>query len=99
MTVETRIERGRLIAAVGGRLDTVTAPKLEKILKESMSGIRDLIFDFAELEYISSAGLRVLLTAYKEVKERGGKTVVVKANEEVRRILFITGFSDMMKVE
>lgn len=98
MTVDTRVEQSRLVVTVTGRLDTVTAPELEKSLNESLDEIRDLVFDFAALEYISSAGLRVLLTAHKTVHKRGGKTIVRRANEEVREVFFITGFSDMMEL-
>lgn len=99
MTVDTRMERGRLVVTVRGRLDTTTAPELEKVLGENLDGIRDLVFDFASLEYISSAGLRALLVAHKTVRKQGGKTIVRRANEEVREVFFITGFSDMMEIE
>lgn len=98
MTVDIRTEQGRLLVTVAGRLDTVTSPELEKILKENLGEAHDLVFDFAGLEYISSAGLRVLLTAHKAVKKKGGKTIVRRANEEVREVFFITGFSDMMEL-
>lgn len=99
MTVDTRIERGRMNVSVKGRLDTTTSSELEMTLNEGLRGIQELIFDFAALEYISSAGLRVLLSAHKTVKKQGGKTIVRRANEEVREVLFITGFSDIMEVE
>ena len=99
MTVDTRVERDRMYVIIKGRLDTTTASDLEMVLKEGLNGIKELIFDFGALEYIYSAGLRVLLSAHKVVKQQGGKTIVRRANEEVREVFFITGFSDIMEVE
>lgn len=79
------------------RLDTVTSPQLEEKLKEELEGITNLQFDFAELEYISSAGLRVLLTASKKMKKQG-KMEIRNVNEEVMEVFTITGFADILTI-
>ncbi|SCY65907.1 STAS domain-containing protein [Butyrivibrio sp. INlla14] len=81
-----------------GRLDTMTAPDLEALLTASLGGVENLVFDFAKLEYISSAGLRVLLSAQKTMNKQG--TMVVRnATEEVKEIFEVTGFSDILTIE
>ncbi|WP_035789273.1 STAS domain-containing protein [Butyrivibrio sp. XBB1001] len=81
-----------------GRLDTMTAPDLEAQLTASLGGVENLVFDFAKLEYISSAGLRVLLSAQKTMNKQG--TMVVRnATEEVKEIFEVTGFSDILTIE
>lgn len=80
-----------------GRLDTVTSPQLEEKLKEELAGIVSLQFDFTELEYISSAGLRVLLATSKRMKKQG-KMEIHHANEEVMEVFTITGFADILTI-
>ena len=80
-----------------GRLDTVTSPQLEEKLKEELAGIVSLQFDFTGLEYISSAGLRVLLSASKRMKKQG-KMEIYHANEEVMEVFTITGFGDILTI-
>ena len=87
-----------LLVGLEGRLDTVTAPSLENELKNSLDGVESLILDMAELQYISSAGLRVLLSAQK-VMNRQGSMVVRNASEDVKEIFDVTGFSDILKIE
>lgn len=87
-----------LTIKVEGRLDTITAPKLEAELKSSISGVTTLTFDFSNLEYISSAGLRVLLSAQKVMK-RQGSMVVRNVNSTVMEIFEVTGFSDFLTIE
>jgi len=84
--------------AIEGRLDTTTAPQLEEIVRNGLSGVESLVFDFVKLEYISSAGLRVLLAAQK-IMNKQGKMVVKNASEEVKEIFEVTGFSDIMTIE
>lgn len=79
------------------RLDTVTSPQLEEKLKEELEGVTNLQFNFAELEYISSAGLRVLLTASKRMKKQG-KMEIRNVNEEVMEVFIITGFADILTI-
>ncbi len=98
MDITTKKEAGKLTVAVKGILDTVTAPALEAELKKTeLDGVSELVFDLSELEYISSAGLRVLLIAQKKMIGNGEFTVC-GANETVKEILDITGFSDIFNV-
>lgn len=84
--------------AVEGRLDTTTAPKLEAELKQNISGVETLVLDFANLEYLSSAGLRVLLAAQK-VMNKQGEMIIRNVNETIAEIFEITGFSDILTIE
>ena len=98
MNVTTIKTGGKQIFKVAGILDTVTAPALEAELKKTeLDGVSELVFDLSELEYISSAGLRVLLIAQKKMIGNGEFTVC-GANETVKEILDITGFSDIFNV-
>lgn len=87
-----------LTVALEGRLDTTTAPQLEAELKRSLGGITSLTLDLAGLEYLSSAGLRVILSAQK-VMNRQGKMVVKNANDTIMEIFEVTGFSDILNLE
>ncbi len=87
-----------LVIGLEGRLDTMTAPDLENQLKESYAGVEHLTFDLSKLEYISSAGLRVLLSAQKTMNKQGDM-VVKNASEEVNEIFEVTGFSDILTIE
>ena len=87
-----------LTIKVEGRLDTITAPKLEAELKSSIRGVTTLTYDFSNLEYISSAGLRVLLSAQKVMKKQGSM-VVRNVNSTVMEIFEVTGFSDFLTIE
>ena len=98
MTI-TKTQNGTaLTLALEGRLDTVTSPELEKELKASLDGADTLTLDFAKLDYISSAGLRVLLSAHKQMSAKGGMKVV-NVNEIVKEVLDVTGFSDILTIE
>lgn len=98
MTITTNQENGKLQIALEGRLDTNTAPQLETELKRSVSGITELEFDFTGLEYISSAGLRVLLAAQK-VMNKQGSMVLRNVNSMVMEVFEITGFVDILTIE
>ena len=87
-----------LTLSLVGRLDTVTAPDLEAALAESLDGIEQLVLDLAELEYISSAGLRVLLASQKKMSGKGGM-VVKNPNADVSEVFEITGFADILTIE
>ena len=91
-------EGNKLTVTLEGRLDTTTAPELETVVKENLEGIESLSFDFAKLEYISSAGLRVLLSAQK-IMNKQGSMVVRNSSEEVKEIFEVTGFSDILTIE
>ena len=98
MTIEKITEGKKLTIALSGRLDTTTAPKLETELKQNISGVEELVLDLAALEYLSSAGLRVLLSAQK-VMNRQGHMVVKHVNETVMEIFEVTGFVDVLTIE
>ena len=84
--------------ALEGRLDTVTAPELEASLREDLEKADNLVLDFGKLEYISSAGLRVLLSAHKSMAGKGGMKVT-NVNEIVNEVFEVTGFSDILTIE
>lgn len=98
MTIQKEQKGNALTLALEGRLDTVTSPELEKELKASLDGADTLTLDFAKLDYISSAGLRVLLSAHKQMSAKGGMKVV-NVNEIVKEVLDVTGFSDILTIE
>ncbi|EOT24469.1 anti-anti-sigma factor [Eubacterium sp. 14-2] len=87
-----------LTLVLEGRLDTMTAPQLESELRDSIEGIDKLFLDFASLEYISSAGLRILLSTQK-IMNKQGSMVIRNANEGVMDIFDITGFADILTIE
>ena len=96
MTIDKDFSDGRLTLKVGGRLDTNTSPDLESALK--YDGVSEVVFDFSGLEYISSAGLRVLLTAQKTMAAAGGKVLVTSPNDMVRGVLDMTGLSGVFEI-
>ena len=89
---------GELTLGLEGRLDTVTSPVLENELQNCLEGVTTLIFDMEKLDYISSAGLRVLLTAQKKMNQQGNM-IVKNASEAVKEIFDVTGFSDILTIE
>ncbi len=98
MTIESKRDNGKLTITLTGRLDTVTAPKLEETLREACNDVTVLIFDLAKLEYISSAGLRVLLSAQKTMNKQGSMKII-NAREEIMEIFEITGFTEILTIE
>lgn len=82
---------------IAGRIDTTTAPQMEAELKENLPGITELMLDFAEVEYISSAGLRVLLSAQKTMNAQG-KMSISHVSEDVMEVFDITGFADILTI-
>ena len=98
MTIEIKKNAGEITIAVEGRLDTITAPVLEKTIGENISNAQTLILDFKGLEYISSAGLRVLLGAQKKI-QRFGSMKVVGVCDEVMEVFEMTGFADILTIE
>lgn len=99
MEINKKADGSNLEIALSGRLDTTTAPEFEKLLKESINGVTDLTINFEGLDYISSAGLRVLLSAQKMMNASGGKMKVIGANDIVKEIFDVTGFSDILTIE
>ena len=98
MKINTEKNGNEFIISIEGRLDTITAPELETIVKTSLEGIVSLVLDFSKLEYISSAGLRVVLTAQK-IMNKHGKMVIRNVNSNVHEVFDITGFSDILTIE
>lgn len=98
MTINKTVDGNTLNVALEGRLDTVTAPELEASLKEDLDKVENLVLDFSNLEYISSAGLRILLSAHKSMAGKGGMKVK-NVNEIVNEVFEVTGFSDILTIE
>lgn len=98
MNINKTLNANELTVSLSGRLDTTTAPRLETELKTTLTGVNSLVMDFAELEYISSAGLRVLLSTQK-VMNKQGKMVIRHANETILEVFEVTGFTDILTVE
>ena len=98
MTINAKMNGTTLEIALEGRLDTMTAPELEAELQKDMDGADSLVMDFSKLDYISSAGLRVLLSAHKAMSSKGGMKVT-HVNEIVQEVLDVTGFSDILTIE
>lgn len=98
MTIEKNLNGAELTITLTGRLDTTTAPQLEAELKASLDGVEYLALDFAGLDYLSSAGLRVLLAAQKQMNKQGDM-VVRNVNETIAEIFDVTGFCDILTIE
>ena len=98
MNITQNKDGRKLTLSLEGRLDTTTAPQLETELKTALDGVTELVFDIKDLAYISSAGLRVLLSAQK-VMNKQGSMVIRGASEEVMEIFDVTGFVDILTIE
>ncbi len=98
MTINKTKEDGKLTIALEGRLDTVTAPQLEGELRSAVDGVSELVFDLAALDYVSSAGLRVLLAAQK-VMNKQGDMIIRSVKPEIMEIFEVTGFTDILNIE
>jgi anti-sigma B factor antagonist len=98
MTIEIKKNSKEMTVEVVGRLDTITAPVLEKTLNENLGSVESLILDLKGLEYISSAGLRVLLSTQKKMKNNGSMKLVGVC-EDVMEVLEMTGFADILTIE
>ena len=98
MTITKKQDGATLEIAVEGRLDTMTSPELDNELKTCLDGVEKLILDCEKLDYISSAGLRVLLNAYKVMNSKGGMRLI-RVNEIVREVFEVTGFADVLMIE
>ena len=98
LNINKTMENGKAVYYLDGRLDTVTAPELEKDLKETLPGVTELELDFEKLEYISSAGLRVLLSAQKTMAKQGSMKVT-HVDGPIMEIFEVTGFSDILTIE
>lgn len=98
MTINKVQEGNTLTIEVGGRLDTTTAPELERVLKDSYDGIITMILDMKELVYLSSAGLRTILVAQKQMNKQGN-LIVRHVNDTIMEVFEVTGFNDILDIE
>ena len=98
MTIEKNLNGTEMNIKVIGRLDTTTAPQLETEVKLNIVGVKKLVIDFAELEYLSSAGLRVLLATQKAMNKQG-EMIIKNVNETINEIFEVTGFVDILTIE
>ena len=98
MTIEKILKDGTAVLVVAGRLDTQTAPDLEKVLDEISAGLKELTFDMKGLEYVSSAGLRVILKAQKIMNAQGSMKLT-GVNDSIMEVFDITGFADILTIE
>lgn len=98
MTIEKTLNGTELEMNLNGRMDTTTAPQVEAELKDSISGVTKLVLNFENLEYISSAGLRVILSAQK-IMNKQGEMVIRNVNDVISEVFEITGFLDILTIE
>lgn len=98
MNIVKTSEGAKLTLALEGRLDTTTAPQLETEVRDALTGVNELVLDFSQLEYLSSAGLRVILAAQKLMNKQG-KMVIHHVNEIIMEVFEVTGFSDILTIE
>ncbi len=98
MTINTQKENGKINIALEGRLDTTTSPQLDTELKAVLEGATELVLDFEKLDYISSAGLRVILTAQKTMNKQG-KMLIKNVNDTIMEVFEVTGFADILTIE
>lgn len=100
MTIEKKENGSEITLLPAGRLDTTTAPQLEEQINAVSEGAEKLILDFQDLDYLSSAGLRVLLSAHKAFMKRGiGEMIIRHVNETIQEVFEVTGFMDIFNVE
>ena len=98
MKINKDLKDGNLILSIEGEINSFTAPELEEVIKNDLNGVKSLVFDFAKVEYLSSAGLRILLVAQK-VMSKQGKMSLRHVNSSVMEVLEITGFSNILEIE
>lgn len=98
MKIIKDLKDGNLIIALAGELNSYTAPELEEVIKNDLNGVKSLVFDFKELDYLSSAGLRILLVAQK-VMNKQGTLLIRNVNKSVMEVFEITGFNNILDIE
>lgn len=98
MNLTTTMDGGKATVAFEGRLDTATSPQLEAELVKVLEAAKDVTFDFAKLEYLSSAGLRIILSTHKKLKAAGGGLTVANVNQVIKNVFDMTGFSDIINI-
>ena len=99
MEIKFNKQDSSLTVTISGNIDTVTAPELDSKLQENISDIKDLVLDFAAVDYISSAGLRVILMANQQMEEVDGNLTIKNVNEDVRDVFEMTGFDSLLNLE
>ena len=99
MQIESNKTDSRLDLKLSGRLETSTAPQLQEIVDNELEGISELQMDIEHIEYVSSAGLRVLLAASKKMKGKGGSMIVSHVNDDVMEVFEITGFKEILNIQ
>ena len=99
MEIKQELNKDELVVTLKGEINSSTAPELEEALKNSLENIKRLVFDFTELSYISSAGLRVLLVAKKTINKNDGQMVVKNPNDSIMDVFEITGFKNILDFE
>ena len=99
MTIDKTLENGKLILAIEGRLDTITAPRLQDVLIPSIDEAGQIELDLSKLSYLSSAGLRVLLMGQKTAEAKGASMILSGVSEEAMEVLEITGFVNMLSIK
>ena len=98
LNISTEKNNKEAVISLEGRLDTTSSPELEKALPDILNGTENLVFDLAKLDYISSAGLRVLLSVHKTMKKQG-EMVIRNSSDDVKEVFEVTGFSDILNIE
>ena len=98
MTIKKTSNGTELTVALEGRLDTTTAPQLEEEMKTALPNVKELTFDFSKLDYISSAGLRVLLSTQKVMNKQGSMRIT-NVNDTIMEIFDVTGFTDILTIQ
>ena len=98
MDIKKQKDGTKLTVAISGRIDTATAPEAEAFINENLDGVQNLILDFKEVNYVSSAGLRVLLSLYKKMAAKDGMKLI-NVNEAVRDVFEVTGFDEILTFE
>ena len=98
MDIKKSKQNDNLVVSIKGRLDTNTAPELEKAVKDNISGVTDLVFDFGKLDYMASAGLRVLMSAAKVMKKQGSMKII-NVTTPVMDVFTFTGMADVLDIE
>ena len=99
MEVKFNKQDSNLTVVISGNIDTVTAPELDAKLQENITGVKDLVLDFAAVDYISSAGLRVILMANQQLEDADGTMTIKNANDDVRDVFEMTGFDSLLNLE
>ena len=99
MTIDKKLEGDKLTIRLEGDLNTLSAPELESAVRAHLQDVNHIVIDMTALNYISSAGLRVLLVAYTDLNARGGTLLIQNPNEEIREIFDVTSFSSFLTIE